>query len=39
MGPVHMSLSEQHTANIPLWLGVAAIAIGGVVFIYGGKRR
>jgi hypothetical protein len=39
VGPVHMSLSERQTVNIPLWLGVAAIAIGGAVLVYGGKRR
>lgn len=39
MGPVHMSLSERQIVNIPLWLSVTAIGIGGAVLIYGSKRR
>jgi hypothetical protein len=39
IGPIEMSITEKQTVNVPLWLGVGAIVLGGVVLVFGGKRR
>jgi hypothetical protein len=38
LGPIELSVKEKQTVNIPIWAGVAAIAIGGVLLVVGGKR-
>jgi hypothetical protein len=32
-------VKEKQTVNIPLWAGVGAIVIGGVLLVFGGKRN
>jgi len=39
IGPIELSVKEKQTVNIPLWAGVGAIVIGGVLLVYGGKRN
>jgi hypothetical protein len=31
-GPIDLSLKEKKTVNVPLWVGVAAIVAGGLLF-------
>lgn len=38
MGPIHMSVAEKQHVNVPVWVGVGAILIGGVMFATGLKR-
>jgi TRAP-type C4-dicarboxylate transport system permease small subunit len=38
MGPLTMSVQEKQTVNVPVWAGVAAIAIGAALLVFGGKR-
>jgi TRAP-type C4-dicarboxylate transport system permease small subunit len=33
IGPVDISVQEKQTVNIPLWVGVGAIVIGGVLLL------
>jgi hypothetical protein len=39
VGPIEMSIKERETINIPLWAGIGAIVAGGVLLVFGGKRR
>jgi hypothetical protein len=39
LGPIELSVSETETVNIPLWAGVGAIALGGVLLAAGRGRR
>jgi hypothetical protein len=39
LGPIEFSVKDKETVNIPVWAGVGAIAIGGVLLLWGGKRR
>ena len=39
MGPLEITAKEQQTVNVPLWLGIGAIAIGGLLLVFGGKDR
>ena len=38
MGPLEISAKEQETVNIPLWAGIGAIVIGGVLLVVGGRK-
>ncbi len=38
LGPIELSVKETERVNLPLWAGVAAIAVGGALLIFGGKR-
>ena len=33
IGPIHLSVKEKETVNVPVWAGVAAIIAGGLVLL------
>lgn len=35
VGPVQLSVDEKETVNVPIWAGVGAIALGGVILLFG----
>ncbi|HXZ49191.1 MAG TPA: hypothetical protein VEG27_09220 [Usitatibacter sp.] len=39
LGPFELSMKEQQDVAIPQWAGLAAIAIGVVLVVLGGKGR
>jgi TRAP-type C4-dicarboxylate transport system permease small subunit len=39
LGPIELSVKEKETVNIPVWAGVAAIVIGGILLLAGGRKR
>lgn len=39
LGPIAVSVQEKQTVNVPIWLGVGAIVIGGALLLFGAKRR
>jgi len=38
LGPIELSVKEQETVNIPVWAGIGAIVIGGVLLVFGSKK-
>ena len=38
VGPIELTMKDKETVNIPVWAGVGAIAIGGVLLLFGGKK-
>jgi hypothetical protein len=38
IGPIELSVKEKETVNLPIWAGVAAIVVGGVLVIFGGRK-
>jgi hypothetical protein len=38
IGPLQLSVKEKETVNIPAWASVAAIVVGGVLLLVGGKK-
>jgi hypothetical protein len=38
LGPIELSVKEKETVNIPVWAGVGAIVIGGLLLVFG-KRK
>ncbi|MGK2941841.1 MAG: hypothetical protein ACSLFJ_09225 [Immundisolibacter sp.] len=37
LGPLHMSVEEKEHVNIPIWAGIGAIVLGGVLLVAGRK--
>jgi TRAP-type C4-dicarboxylate transport system permease small subunit len=35
LGPIELSVKEREAVNIPMWAGIAAIVIGGVLLVAG----
>ncbi|MFZ1909608.1 MAG: hypothetical protein WAU52_11060 [Burkholderiales bacterium] len=38
VGPLKFSVNDTETVNVPVWLGVGAIVIGGLLLLVGGKK-
>lgn len=38
IGPVVLSMKDTETINVPIWAGVGAIAIGGLLLVSGIRR-
>jgi TRAP-type C4-dicarboxylate transport system permease small subunit len=38
LGPLELTTSDRETVNVPMWAGVGAILVGGVMLFAGGKR-
>ena len=39
LGPIELSVKEKETVNVPVWVGIGAIIIGGVLLVFGSKKR
>lgn len=37
LGPLELSVKEKETVNIPIWAGIAAIVVGGLLLVGGRK--
>ena len=38
LGPLELTAKEKQTVNVPLWAGVGAIVIGGLLLVMGSKK-
>jgi len=38
LGPIQLNVTEKKTVPIPVWAGIGAILIGGVLLVTGSKR-
>jgi TRAP-type C4-dicarboxylate transport system permease small subunit len=38
IGPLELSVKEKETVNIPVWAGVGAIVVGGILLVVRVKR-
>ena len=39
IGPLELTVSNTETVNVPVWAGVGAIALGGVLLVMSSRRR
>jgi multidrug transporter EmrE-like cation transporter len=39
LGPIELSVKDKQTVNVPVWAGVGAIVLGGVILLFGSKTR
>ena len=38
IGPLELTVKDDETVNVPVWAGVGAIVLGGVLLVVGGKK-
>ena len=38
LGPIEISVKDKETINVPVWAGVGAIVIGGLLVVFGGRK-
>lgn len=38
LGPFELSAKEKETVNVPMWVGIGAIVVGGLLLVMGGKK-
>lgn len=38
LGPLQLSVKEKQEVEFPIWVGVGAIVLGGVLLAFGGKK-
>ena len=38
LGPIEISAKEKEAVNIPMWAGIGAIVVGGLLLVLGGKK-
>jgi len=38
IGPLTLSMEEKETINVPIWAGVGAIVIGGLLVVFGSRN-
>jgi hypothetical protein len=38
LGPIELSVKKKETVNVPVWAGVAAVAAGGLLLLFAGRK-
>jgi TRAP-type C4-dicarboxylate transport system permease small subunit len=38
IGPMQLSIAEKRHVNVPVWAGIVAVIVGGVLLVGGRKR-
>ena len=38
IGPLTLSVTDKETVNVPIWAGVGAIVVGGLLLVFGSKK-
>lgn len=38
LGPLELTVKEKETVNVPIWAGVGAIAVGGLLLVFAGRK-
>lgn len=38
LGPIELSVKEKKTINIPVWAGIGAIVVGGLLLAFGSRK-
>ncbi|HEY2256774.1 MAG TPA: hypothetical protein VGI11_14135 [Variovorax sp.] len=39
LGPIELAVKETQDVELPIWAGMAAIAVGGALMVLGGRKR
>ena len=38
IGPLTLSVTDKESVNVPIWAGVGAIVIGGLLLVFGSRK-
>jgi uncharacterized membrane protein YidH (DUF202 family) len=38
IGPITLSVTDKERVNIPMWVGIGAVVVGGLLLVFGSKK-
>lgn len=38
IGPITLSVTDKERVNVPMWVGIGAIVVGGLILVFGSKK-
>ena len=38
LGPLELSVQEKKAVNVPVWAGIGAMVVGGLLLVLGGRK-
>ena len=38
IGPITLSVTEKDRVNVPMWVGIGAIVVGGLILVFGSRK-
>lgn len=38
LGPIELSVKQKQQVNVPMWAGIGAIVVGGLLLVLGNKK-
>ena len=38
IGPISLSVTDKETVNVPIWVGVGSIVLGGLLLVFDSKK-
>jgi hypothetical protein len=38
LGPIELSVKDRETVNVPIWAGIGAVVVGGLLLLMGGRK-
>jgi uncharacterized membrane protein len=38
IGPITLSVTDKEQVNIPMWVGIGAVVVGGLILVFGSKK-
>ncbi len=38
IGPLELTVQDKQTVNVPVWVGVGAVLVGGVLLVFSNKK-
>ena len=38
LGPLELTVKDKEQVNVPIWAGIGAIVVGGLLLVLGGKK-
>ena len=38
IGPITLSVTDKERVNVPMWVGIGAVVVGGLILVFGSKK-
>ena len=38
IGPITLSVTEKDRVNVPMWVGIGTIVVGGLILVFGSRK-
>ena len=38
IGPITFSVSDKERVNVPMWVGIGAVVVGGLILVFGSRK-